>query len=250
MAKKKEPRYGVNCAGCVHTNTEWCDRCKTPLTFGRPTCYLHCSESVMIIKPITSFCENCTNDEKCRSDAGFRGECIYNGTLVPSQYKPIGVLESMEQNKKTTPHADGKSIKMITQWCTTCTNRKTCAIDEGFRDDCRYDGTSIPTLWEPDKTVKPEEKPSLRVEIFREITEKMADLYAEKNHDYGNSFLFTRERYPNAILIRLFDKLNRLDTLIGGESAKVAESIEDTLVDLANYAVMELVERRMEGQEK
>ena len=145
---------------------------------------------------------------------------------------------------------DSESIKKFTDWCATCTNRKTCAIDEGFREDCNYNGTSIPTLWEKDKTVKREEKPSTREEVFREITGKMADVYAAKNHDYGNSFLFTRERYPNAILIRLFDKLNRLDTLIGGESAKVDESIDDTLVDLANYAVMELVERRMDVEEK
>ena len=31
--------------------------------------------------------------------------------------------------------AGAKSIKMLTDWCSTCTNRKTCAIDEGFRED-------------------------------------------------------------------------------------------------------------------
>lgn len=87
----------------------------------------------------------------------------------------------------------------------------------------------------------------IRDVIFREITETMADVHARKNHDYGNSFTILRGRYPNAILIRLFDKLNRLDTLMSGTSARVDESIDDTLVDLANYAVMELVERRIEA---
>jgi hypothetical protein len=90
-------------------------------------------------------------------------------------------------------------------------------------------------------------QPDMRDVVFREITETMADVHARKNHDYGNSFTLLRERYPNAILIRLFDKLNRLDTLMSGASARVDESIDDTLVDLANYAVMELVERRMEA---
>lgn len=165
------------------------------------------------------------------------------------EYIPDSEIEKMY--KIAFPERiDPKSIKMLTDWCSTCINRKTCAIDEGFREDCSYNGTSIPTLWEMDKTVNEKGKSSPREEVFREITGKMADVYAAKNHDYGNSFLFTRERYPNAILIRLFDKLNRLDTLIGVESTKVDESIEDTLVDLANYAVMELVERRMEGEEK
>lgn len=86
-----------------------------------------------------------------------------------------------------------------------------------------------------------------RESAFRAITTSMAEVYAAKNHDYGNSFAKLRERYPASILIRLADKLNRLDTLLMGAAAKVKdESIDDTLLDLANYAVMELVERRIE----
>lgn len=78
----------------------------------------------------------------------------------------------------------------------------------------------------------------------------MAEVYAAKNHDYGDSFARLRERYPISILIRLGDKLNRLDTLLTGKNAKVKdESIDDTLLDLANYAVMELVERKMNRHE-
>ena len=44
--------------------------------------------------------------------------------------------------------------------------------------------------------------------------------------------------------VRLQDKLNRLKTLIRNEARVKDESIEDTLLDLANYAIMEVVERR------
>lgn len=92
--------------------------------------------------------------------------------------------------------------------------------------------------------------PQTREEHFRDITSKMADVYAAKNHDYGDSFARLRERYPTSILIRLGDKLNRLHTLLTGETAQVKdESIDDTLLDLANYAVMELVERKMDKNE-
>lgn len=47
------------------------------------------------------------------------------------------------------------------------------------------------------------------------------------------------------------DKLERLKTLLGkGEQAQVTdESIDDTLMDMANYCIMELVERRLERYE-
>lgn len=88
-----------------------------------------------------------------------------------------------------------------------------------------------------------------KVELFKQATVKMANVYAAKNHDYGDSFAKLRQRYPISILIRLADKLNRLDTLLTGNTAKVKdESIDDTLLDLANYAIMELVERQHERE--
>lgn len=86
-----------------------------------------------------------------------------------------------------------------------------------------------------------------KVDIHKEICEKMHEVYRAKNADYGDSFGKLRDKFPNAILIRLYDKLNRLETLMNGNSQQVSdESIDDTLLDLANYAVMELVERKVE----
>lgn len=90
-----------------------------------------------------------------------------------------------------------------------------------------------------------------RIETFKEICGYMADTYEKKNHDYGNSFVELRKQFPNAVLVRLFDKYMRLKTLMTGEQAQVDESIDDTLIDLANYAIMELVERRIcESEER
>lgn len=89
-----------------------------------------------------------------------------------------------------------------------------------------------------------------RAEIFKELTEKAADTYRRKNADYGDSFVKVRNKFPNSVLIRLNDKLNRLEMLMGNaKKAEVKdESIEDTLLDLANYALMELTERLYERQ--
>lgn len=77
------------------------------------------------------------------------------------------------------------------------------------------------------------------------ICRDLHDTYKAKNADYGDSFAKVRNEYPNAILIRLNDKLSRLETLMNGAEQHVQdESIDDTLLDLANYCIMELVERR------
>lgn len=89
------------------------------------------------------------------------------------------------------------------------------------------------------------------VNEHEKICKELNALYSAKNHDYGDSFRKTREIVPDSILVRLHDKLGRLDSLLmAPESAKVKdESINDTLMDLANYAIMELVERRRDKVE-
>ena len=81
-----------------------------------------------------------------------------------------------------------------------------------------------------------------KVETFGNIVKEMTELYAKKNHDYGNSFDEGCDKigtgYP---LGRLLDKMNRLIACMGKEDEmQVNESIEDTLKDLACYSVMTL----------
>lgn len=77
-----------------------------------------------------------------------------------------------------------------------------------------------------------------------EICKEINDLYERKNHDYGDSFhqTFVEEGMAMA-RIRLGDKFSRFKTLSrGGEQKVNDESIRDTLIDLANYAIMTVVE--------
>ena len=80
-------------------------------------------------------------------------------------------------------------------------------------------------------------------ELFKKITEKMYEVYKAKNADYGDSFNITRNEYPNAILIRLQDKFLRLKQLYRNNfKANVQnESVKDTLLDMANYCILELI---------
>lgn len=80
------------------------------------------------------------------------------------------------------------------------------------------------------------------VEKFTEITSNMAKTYAAKNHDYGNSFDKSLDKFGIvASIVRMGDKMNRIESLtnITNKEAKVNdESVKDTLLDLANYAIM------------
>lgn len=78
-----------------------------------------------------------------------------------------------------------------------------------------------------------------KVAHHRMICNEINELYAKKNHDYGDSFAQSfREEGMAMVRIRLGDKFNRLKALTRGGDQKVAdESIRDTLIDLANYAI-------------
>ena len=90
-----------------------------------------------------------------------------------------------------------------------------------------------------------------KFELHKEICKQMTDTYKRKNSDYGDSFVKVRQEYPHAIIIRLMDKLERLKTLYKGKEQKVNdESIEDSLLDMANYCVMETIELRNNEDKK
>lgn len=77
---------------------------------------------------------------------------------------------------------------------------------------------------------------------FRDITNSMIQTYQAKNQDYGNSFEKSLDKFGLiASVIRLNDKMNRIESLSRTEAKVVDESIADTLLDLANYAIMTVI---------
>lgn len=77
------------------------------------------------------------------------------------------------------------------------------------------------------------------VQSFMDITTDMAKTYAAKNHDYGNSFEQSCDKFGIiASVVRLGDKMNRIESLVTKKAEIKEESIKDTLLDLANYAIM------------
>lgn len=79
-------------------------------------------------------------------------------------------------------------------------------------------------------------------EQFKAIVDGMSELYSKKNNDYSDSFSQTMNEFgPIAAAIRLSDKLNRFKTLITSPPKILDEKLEDTLIDMANYAIMTVI---------
>ncbi|GEM_PF-1385837 len=99
------------------------------------------------------------------------------------------------------------------------------------------------------KHCKTDETKPTNVLEFTTLTQEMAQTYEAKNADYGNSFDKSLDEFGLvASLVRMTDKLNRAKQLSQQES-RVDESMRDTLMDLANYAVMTVLWMEAESEE-
>ena len=88
-----------------------------------------------------------------------------------------------------------------------------------------------------------------KVDIHKKICEELNALYARKNADYGDSFTRNYNEFGIVYPIMHFqEKLDRLKSLMTKDAQVSDESITDTLMDLANYSIMTLVEMRIDGE--
>ena len=77
---------------------------------------------------------------------------------------------------------------------------------------------------------------------FLKYTNHLADVLNQKNLAYGDSFSKSLDEDGLLVLkIRLGDKFNRISSLIKRNELKENdESLEDTLLDMAGYAILGL----------
>lgn len=114
-------------------------------------------------------------------------------------------------------------------------------VDGEVKDDCSEMGCKDCNDCPVEKAVSIND----RVAAHSEICNYLNGLYAAKNADYGNSF---GDTYADLGIIsavtRITDKTNRLKSLCkpGTDIHVLDESVRDTLLDLANYAIMTVLE--------
>lgn len=83
-----------------------------------------------------------------------------------------------------------------------------------------------------------------KFEQHEQLLQKLHETFVKKNMAYGDSFALSIKKYGMiAALTRMSDKFNRIETLIlGGRNEVTDESLIDSLCDIANYAIMTVME--------
>ena len=81
------------------------------------------------------------------------------------------------------------------------------------------------------------------VQIHGKVCQELTETYKKKNADYGNSFENSLDKHGLiAGIVRMDDKMSRLISLNSKKEQLVLdESMRDTLMDLANYAIMSVM---------
>ena len=120
-----------------------------------------------------------------------------------------------------------------------------CDVLIDFRSEFVYENESLcercfaeATAFKQDKSV-----------IHENICEELTGLYKRKNADYGDSFAKARKEIPHYTLGKLYDKFERYKQLSKQDRQVEDETVIDTLIDMGNYVIMELLERRLEVKE-
>lgn len=87
---------------------------------------------------------------------------------------------------------------------------------------------------------------------MKDLTNEMLKIYREKNSDYGDSFSKSYKEFGIiAPVVRMSDKMERIKQLSKAEDIKVKdESLHDTLIDIANYALMTAIEMDLESEKE
>ena len=78
-----------------------------------------------------------------------------------------------------------------------------------------------------------------------DILGELQVILCKKHDDYGPMNIAGAPGGPmNGLRVRMYDKLARLNNLVDTGDTPNYESIEDTLIDLANYAIIGLLVQR------
>ena len=87
------------------------------------------------------------------------------------------------------------------------------------------------------------------IEKHKELCDRIHETCVAKNHDYGNSVNKLYDEFGLiSYIVRINDKVNRINALVKTNDRQVKdEKITDTLLDLANYALLAVASIELES---
>jgi hypothetical protein len=89
-------------------------------------------------------------------------------------------------------------------------------------------------------------------ELTYVYTDGLAELLIKKQKDYGPKNISDSPGGPlNGLRVRMFDKLARINNLVETGATPENESLRDSFLDIANYAIiaMMVLDKQWEGVE-
>lgn len=89
-----------------------------------------------------------------------------------------------------------------------------------------------------------------KIHEHKKICNELNETYEKKNADYGDSIGELYNKLGDiTILTRISDKYNRLMNLLDPNNDRAVnyESVDDTILDMANYCIIWLMERRLKN---
>lgn len=101
--------------------------------------------------------------------------------------------------------------------------------------------------------MKPEEGVLLvdKIQKHKALCAELNEIYTKKNNDYGDAFSKTyKDLGIVSAITRISDKYNRLCSLALSDKPMMVrdETIVDTLLDMANYCLMTVIEVKEENK--
>ena len=160
-----------------------------------------------------------------------------------------------EMRRELWKYCDGFEIHQCGDKCRLRSLDGSCSWDDlsdENTEDCYWFLVNEGLIGKPEQPeinfVKTERKdevePTNDAAKHMELCKYLNNLYATKNKKYGDSFSITVQKYGIiAALTRLSDKWQRFETLIlTKDPGTPDESIRDTLLDMANYCIMTVME--------
>lgn len=92
---------------------------------------------------------------------------------------------------------------------------------------------------------------TIKEQRFEQLTKQMFETFKCKNKDYGDSTTQTYKEFGlTSYAIRINDKLNRVKSFCKkGELEVKGESVKDSLMDLANYCLLAVIDIENEEEE-
>lgn len=88
------------------------------------------------------------------------------------------------------------------------------------------------------------------VDKHKEVCDMLNKIYKAKNNDYGNSFSESYKEWGViAAVVRMDDKMRRIKQLVKNDPQVESERLYDSVLDLANYSIMLIMEEMQEDDE-